>query len=106
MSPQLFGLYFDHVVDYIKTHMAATDVVQVAQLKLQAALYADDVILMAPNPFSLQTQLTSLVDFAGAEHLQVSKEKILVLLENCTGKLHLEAMELQEVTESKNLSII
>ena len=83
----LFGLYFDCVVEYIKTHTATTDVVQVAQLMLQTALYADDVILMAPRPSSLQTQLTCLADFAGAEHLQVSKEKTLVLLQNCTGKV-------------------
>ena len=86
--------------------MAATDIVQVAQLMLQAALYADDVILIAPNPSNLQTQLTSLADFAGAEHLQVSKEKTLVLLENCSGKLHLDATELQEVMESRYLGII
>ena len=77
-----------------------------AQLTLQAALYADDIILMAPNPSSLQTQLTSWADFAAAEHLRVSKEKILALLENCTGKLHLDATELQEVTQSKYLGII
>ena len=106
MSPLLFGLYFDHVVDYIKTHMAATDIVQVAQITLQAALYAHDIILMAPNPSSLQTQLTSLADFSGAEHLRVSKEKTLVLLENCSEKLHLDATELQEVTESKYLGIV
>ena len=73
---------------------------------LQAALYADDIILMALNPSSLQTQLTSLADFAGAEHLRVGKEKTLVLLENCMGKLHLDDTELQEVKESKYLSII
>ena len=106
MLPLLFGLYFDHVVDNIKTHMAATDVVQVAHLTLQAALYVDDIILMAPNPFNLQIQLTSLADFAGAEHLQVSKEKTLVLLENCSVKLHLDATELQKVMESKYLGII
>ena len=106
MSPLLFGLYFDRVVDYIKTYMAATDIVQVAQLMLQAALYVDDIILMAPNPSSLQTQLTSLADFAGAEHLRVSKEKTLVLLEKCTGKVHLDAIELQEKMESKCLGNI
>ena len=74
------------MVEYIKTHTAATDVVQLAQLTLQAALYADDVILMAPNPSSLQTQLTSLVDFGAAEHLQVSKENTLILLENSQEK--------------------
>ena len=106
MLPLLFGLYFDRVVEYIRTHTAAADVVQVTQLALQVALYADDVILMAPNPYSLQTQLTSLVDFARAEHLWISKEKTLVLLENRTGKVHLDNTELQEVTESKYLCII
>ena len=77
-----------------------------AHLTLQAALYADDVILMAPSPSSLQTQLTSLAVFAGAEHLRVSKEKTLVLLENCKGKVHLGAIELQEVMEFKYLGII
>ena len=106
MSPLLFGLYFDRVVEYIKNHTNTLDAVKVAHLTLQAALYADDVILMAPSPSSLQTQLTCLADFAGAEHLQVSKEKTLVLLENCMGKVQLEATELYEVTESKYLGII
>ena len=73
---------------------------------LQAALYADDIILMAPNLSSLQTQLTSLADFATAEHLRVSKEKTLILLANCTGKVHLDDTKLQQVTESKYLGII
>ena len=77
-----------------------------AHLTLQAALYAYDIILMAPSSSSLQTQLTCLADFAGAEHLRVSKEKTLVLLENCKGRVHLDAIELQEVTESKYLGII
>ena len=106
MSPLLFGLYFDHVVEYTKTHTAAIDVLQVAQLTLQAALYADDIILMAPSPSSLQTQLTCLADFAGAEHLRVSKEKTLVLLENCMGKVQLNTTELNKVKESKYLGII
>ena len=106
MLPLLFGLYFDLVVEYIKTHTATTDIIRVAQLTFQAALYANDVILMAPSPSSLQTQLTCLADFAGAEHLRVSKEKTLVLLENCTGKMQLEATELHEVKELKYLGII
>ena len=106
MSPLLFGLYFDRVVEYIQTHTSNLDAVKVAHLTLQAALYADDVILCAPSLSSLQTQLTCLADFAGAEHLRVSKEKTLVLLENCKGKVHLDAIEMQEVTESKYLGII
>ena len=106
MSPLFFGLYFDRVVEYIKNHTSTPDAVKVAHLTLQAALYAGDIILMASSPSSLQTQLTYLVDFAGAEHLRVSKEKTLVLLENCTGKMQPEATELHEVKESKYLGII
>ena len=106
MLPLLFGLYFDRVVEYIKVRTNTPDTVKVAHLMLQVALYADNVILMAPSPSSLQTQLTCLADFADAEHLRVSKEKILVLLENCKGKVHLDAIELQEVTKSKYLSMI
>ena len=106
MSPLLFGLYFDRVVEYIKTHLAAIDALRVAQLTSQAALYADDVILMAQSPSSLQTQLTCLADFAGAEYLRFSKEKTLALSENCTGKVQLDATELHKVKESKYLGII
>ena len=100
MLPLLFVLYFDRVVEYIKNHTNTLNTVKVAHLMLQVVLYADDIILMAPSPSSLQTQLTCLADFAGAEHLRVSKEKTLVLLENCKEKVHLDAIELQEVTES------
>ena len=66
MLPLLFSLYFDRVVEYIQTHTINLDAVKVAHLTLQAALYADDIILCAPSPSSLQTQLTSLADFVGA----------------------------------------
>ena len=106
MSPLLFGLYFDRVAEYIKNHTSTPDTVKVAHLMLQAALYADNIILMASSLSSLQTQLTCLADFAGAEHLRVSKEKTLVLLENCTGKVQLDVTELHEIKESKYLGTI
>ena len=48
MLPLLFSLFFDRVVYYIQQHTRATDAISVASLVLQAALYADDVILLAP----------------------------------------------------------
>ena len=53
MSPLLFGLYFDHVIEYIQNHTSTLDAVKVAHLMLQAALYADDIILMAPSLSSI-----------------------------------------------------
>ena len=53
MSPLLFLLYFDGVVEYIKLNGHAEDVIYVSQLCILAALYADNVILLAPGPSSL-----------------------------------------------------
>ena len=91
MSPLLFALYFDWVVKYISTHTTIQDAMHIASLPLQAALYADDVILAAPSPSSLQTQLTCVRSFASAESLRVSSDKTVVLLENCTGAVNLGA---------------
>ena len=87
MSPLLFGLYFDRIVECIKFNTHAEDAVYVAQLAILAALDADDIILLAPSPSSLQSQLTCLADFASFQCLHVSIPKMLVLLENCTGEL-------------------
>ena len=89
MSPLLFALYFDRVVKYIQAHTTTQDAIHVASLTLQAALYADDVILAAPSTPSLQTQLTCVRSFASAESLRVSGDKTVVLLENCTGSVML-----------------
>ena len=87
LSPLLFGLYFDRVVEYIKSNTQAADASYVAHLAMLAALYADDVILLAPSPKSLQAQLTCLSTFSASEFLRVSIPKTLVLLENCDGTL-------------------
>ena len=94
MSPLLFALYFDRVVKYIQTHTTTHDAVHIASLTLQAALYADDVILAAPSPSSLQAQLTCVRSFASSESLRVSGEKTIVLLEKCSGAIKLGAQQL------------
>ena len=91
MSPLLFALYFDRVVKYIQEHTTIHDAVHITSLALQAALYADDVILTAPSPSSLKAQLTCVCSFASTESLRVSGEKTVVLLENCTGAIKLGA---------------
>ena len=83
MSPLLFSLFFDRVVYYIQQHTRATDAIFVVSLVLQAALYADDVILLAPKPTSLQVQMDSLAAFSAAEAMRVSHDKTKILLLNC-----------------------
>ena len=83
MSPLLFSLFFDRVIYHIQQHTQATDAISVAFLVLQAALYADDVILLAPKPTSLQVQVDSLAAFSAAEAMRVSHDKTKTLLLNC-----------------------
>ena len=58
-SPLLFGLFFDRVVPSIAQALPPdTDsetTLWVAYLALQAALYADDLVLLAPSAVGLQT---------------------------------------------------
>ena len=53
LSPLLFGLYFDRVVEFIKLNAHTEDAIYVPHLAILAALYADNVILRAPSPSSL-----------------------------------------------------
>ena len=95
MSPLLFGLYFDRVVEFIKLNTHAEDAIYVVQLAILAALNADDVILLAPSPSSLQSQVTCLADFASSECLHMSISKTLVLLENCICELKVAGQSLE-----------
>ena len=53
LSPLLFSLFFDRVVAYIQARVNATDCLHVAGLLVTAALFADDVALLAPGPTCL-----------------------------------------------------
>ena len=47
MSPLLFSLYFDRVVEHLHTQVCETNMVKVANMSIAAALYTDDVALLA-----------------------------------------------------------
>ena len=48
MSPLLFSLYFDRVVEHLHAQVCEKNMVKVANTSIAAALYADDVALLAP----------------------------------------------------------
>ena len=47
MSPLLFSLYFDRVVEHLDVQVCETNMVKVANMSIAAALYADNVALLA-----------------------------------------------------------
>ena len=47
MSPLLFSLYFDRLVEHLHSQVCKTNMVKVANMPIAAALYADDIALLA-----------------------------------------------------------
>ena len=83
MSPLLSSLYFDRVINFLGQHIPASKAIQIINLIVRAALYADDVILFAPKPTSMQASVTCLATFVATECLRISIPKTIVLMENC-----------------------
>ena len=48
MSPLLFSSYFDRLVEHLHSQVCETNMVKVANMSIAAALYTDDVTLLAP----------------------------------------------------------
>ena len=59
-------------------------------MHIAAALYEDDVALIAPAPTSLQLQVNSFQDFCSSEFLRISYDKTLVLHINTSGAIQLD----------------
>ena len=53
MSPLLFSLFFDRVVQHVTTDVHPRHMLDVGGIPVPPALYADDVALLAPIPSSL-----------------------------------------------------
>ena len=79
MSPLLFGLFFDRVVQHVTTEVHSRHMLHIGGTPILPALYADDVALLAPNPSSLTKYVSSLHGFTTSEGLRVNADKTIVL---------------------------
>ena len=48
MSPLLYSLHFDRVVEHLQTQVCVIDLVKAANMHITAAFNADDVALLTP----------------------------------------------------------
>ena len=94
MSPLLFSLYFDRVINFLEQHIPASKAIWIVGLIVRAVLYADDMILFASEPTSMQASVTCLATFVAAECLRISIPKTIVLMENCEGTIQLQGQTL------------
>ena len=53
MSPLLFSLFFDRVVQHVTMEVHSRHMLHIGGTPIPPALYADDVALLAPIPSSL-----------------------------------------------------
>ena len=108
LSPLLFGLFFDRVVQHVQAHMETTDAVQVTHVLLWAALYADDVALISPSVPGLTRQIQAVDGFCDSELLRISFAKTKVVLVNLQGEVTVVNKadgKIEQVEEFKYLGI-
>lgn len=82
LSPLLFSLYIDDITD------ALVGGVSLSSMRIKAILYADDIVVLAETPNSLQLMINKLETYCMQWNLTVntSKSKVLVF-KNGTGRL-------------------
>ena len=74
LSPILFSLFLNDLVDYLSLG------VTVAGVNVKALLYADDIVLLANSPIDLQTMIDKLHAYCKtwSLHVNLAKSKVLV----------------------------
>eukprot|EP00983_Pelagomonas_calceolata_P011356 366127-Pelagomonas_calceolata.AAC.1 len=73
LSPLLFPLYINDIDEIAEGVLGA--VTDTAEFYVMHMLYADDLTLMANNPFALQTRLDRLHVYAQRKHLLINTAK-------------------------------
>ena len=106
MFSLIFSLCFDIVVEHMHNQVRAMDMVQVANMHIAAALYADYIALLARQYTSPQHQFNSAQDICTGEFLCISAAKILMLHINCNSTVNLQDQQLTQVTKARYLGVI
>ena len=86
--------------------MPAAAAIHVAGLAIIAALYADDLLLLAPTPTYLQASMDQLLLFCSESGLRVSGSKTVVMHVNCEGAIHIQDATIAKVQQAKYLGLI
>lgn len=85
----LFGLYIDELEDFLLKSSLPSDGCYIHQVLISILLLADDVVLLASSPDSLQRLLDGLASFCDQRQLVVNLGKTRVMIFNCLKTSHL-----------------
>jgi hypothetical protein len=75
LSPTLFGVYIDCVIQHMRSECTEVQVPMVGEQEVHDLLYADDLVLLSLTAESAQQQLHALASFCAAFGLEVSLRK-------------------------------
>ena len=78
LSPKLFNIFINDVVDYLENRWAPN--VSLGTHKLSLLLFADDIALVASTPQDLQTLLSLIDDYLQMKKLRLNVEKSEVVI--------------------------
>lgn len=112
LSPLLFGLFIDEFESRLRERLPGAGV-QLGTRLLQMLLYADDMVLFASNPETLQRQLDLLHEFCVAKGMEVNvaKTEIVVFRHHSQAAQqawtwHYHGSPIQRVSEFKYLGVV
>ena len=94
LSPLLFNIYINQIVDILDNH--STDLISVGNSKLHCLLYADDLVLLSSSPAGLQNSLDLLAKFCSDWKLEINVSKSKALVFNSNGKSWLNYFRLND----------
>ena len=80
LSPLLFSLYINDLVNHLETDGAQG--VELWDIRLCAMLYADDLILMAENENDLKLQMQALGSYIEKWNMEINPKKSKVMIFN------------------------
>lgn len=89
LSPTLFGIFIDELESFLRDSSLSADSCYMHQVLISILPFANDVILLAISPESLQRLLDGLASFCDLRHLFVNLSKTWVMFFNCLKTSHL-----------------
>ena len=86
LSPKLFSIFFNDLVKHINVGKFGVQIDDTSAVKIQALLYADDIVLMADTKEELQRLIQKVQDYSEVWRFSMNKGKTKVLVFNSTPK--------------------
>lgn len=86
MSPTLFCLYINDLVDILHQNESLTDPILINDMKIATVIYADDILLMSQSQEGIIKQIKIVQNFCLENGLKINYEKTKIMIANSKTK--------------------